>query len=126
VADELKPKHRRFVLEYLKDSNASAAYLRAGFKSKNPDVNGPRLLGNAGIKAAIAKATANQEKRLELSADRVLTGILNIAEQGEVEANRLGAYSWLGKALKLFTDKTELVAGEGVDISIALGKKDKK
>lgn len=50
---KLDPKHRRFVIEYLKDQNASQAAVRAGYGKKNCDVTGPRLLGYVGIRAAI-------------------------------------------------------------------------
>ena len=51
----LKPKQHRFVAEYLVDLNASQAAIRAGYSRKNANVNGPRLLANAGVAAAVAR-----------------------------------------------------------------------
>lgn len=72
----LNPKHQRFVEEYLIDLNATQACIRAGYKAKNADVTGPRLLGNVGIAAAIAeaqaKATAKACAKYEISKERVL------------------------------------------------------
>jgi phage terminase small subunit len=76
---ELRPKQRRFVLEYLKDLNGTQAYLRAGYNSKNPDVDCQKLLGNSRIKAEIQKAVEAQEKRLLFSADDVLREYLKLA-----------------------------------------------
>lgn len=78
---KMTPKQERFVLEYLKDLNASAAYLRAGYKTGNPDVTGPRLLGNVGIKQAIQKAMDSRSKRVEVSGDYVLGNLKEVSER---------------------------------------------
>ena len=54
----LKPAHQRFAVEYLKDHNATQAYIRAGYTAKpaSAEANARRLLGNARIAAAIAGA----------------------------------------------------------------------
>lgn len=68
----LTPKQQRFVLEYLKDLNASAAYRRAGYISGNPNVNAPRLLAKAGVQAEISKRLAARSEKVELTAEQVL------------------------------------------------------
>lgn len=75
----LTPKQTRFVAEYLIDLNASAAARRAGYKAKNSDVEGPRLLGQAGIAAAIAAGKATQITDAGLSAVRVLEELRRLA-----------------------------------------------
>lgn len=47
-----------FVQEYLKDFNASAAYLRAGYQNKNPESRASILMASPEIKEAIQKAMA--------------------------------------------------------------------
>jgi phage terminase small subunit len=73
------PKQEAFVREYLVDLNASAAARRAGYSAKHADVNGPRLLGNAGIAAAVAAAQQTRAERTEITADRVLKELARIA-----------------------------------------------
>ncbi len=54
----LSLQHRKFVLEYLKDSNATQAATRAGYSKKTANQQGPRLLVNVGIKKALAEITS--------------------------------------------------------------------
>lgn len=77
----MTPKQESFVREYLVDLNASAAYIRAGYKTGNADVLGPRLLGNAGIAKAIQAAMDERAKRTEVTADFVLKGLKEVAER---------------------------------------------
>lgn len=66
---KLGPRQRLFVLEYLKDLNATQAAARAGYKKANKQ--GPRLLVNAGIKAEINREQKKREERLEVTVDRI-------------------------------------------------------
>lgn len=75
----LSPKQQRFVEEYLKDLNASAAYRRAGYAGGNPNVNGPRMLANAGIQSAIETAIKARSERTEITQDNVLRGWWDLA-----------------------------------------------
>lgn len=78
---ELPPKQQRFVDEYLIDLNASAAYLRAGYKTGNADVLGPRLLGNAGIASAIQERMDKRAERVQVTSDQVLQNIIDIGHR---------------------------------------------
>ena len=71
----LNDRQQAFVREYLVDLNASAAYRRAGYTSGNSDVNGPRLLGNAGVQAAVQEAYQKRAAKVELTAEQVLREI---------------------------------------------------
>lgn len=68
----LRPKHVRFVQEYLIDLNATQAAIRAGYSAKTAEQQGPRLLGNAGIAKAIFEAEQRRSARTEIAADAVL------------------------------------------------------
>lgn len=51
--ERLRPRQRRFVDAFIECWNASEAYRRSGGTGKNANVNGPRMLANAGIRAAV-------------------------------------------------------------------------
>lgn len=123
---DLTPRQRQFVLEYLVDLNATQAAIRAGYSEKTAEVQGPRLLGNVRVKAAIEEATEQREKRTQITQDYVLNGIRQLVErciQAEPVRDREGretgeyrfdafaalkGYELLGKHLKMFTEKSEV------------------
>lgn len=53
--DAMNPKQSRFVAEYLKDSNATQAAIRAGYSAKTAGSQGHALLKNHEISSAIHK-----------------------------------------------------------------------
>ncbi|WP_163869564.1 terminase small subunit [Myxococcus eversor] len=55
---ELTPKQRAFVREYLKDSCAAQAAIRAGYSAKTADSAGSRLLRNVKVQAALEEMEA--------------------------------------------------------------------
>lgn len=71
----MTPKQQRFVEEYLVDLNASAAILRAGYKTKNPDVDGYQLLVKPSIQTAISAARASLQKRTEITQETIMADI---------------------------------------------------
>jgi phage terminase small subunit len=68
----LNDKQRRFVEEYLIDLNATQAAIRAGYSERTAHSQGPRLLENVGIIAAIEEAKAERSKRTKIDADWLL------------------------------------------------------
>jgi phage terminase small subunit len=70
---ELRPQRRLFVREWLTDRNASAAYLRAGYKAKTPEIasaHASRLAADGKVKDAIRFGLAAIDARLDAEADR--------------------------------------------------------
>jgi phage terminase small subunit len=101
--NDLTDKQRRFVDEYLKDSNATQAAIRAGYEATNADVTGPRMLGNVGISLAIAERQTEVAAKCELSVQWVLDGLkenFNRAMQAEPvldhEGSPTGEYRYEG------------------------------
>jgi phage terminase small subunit len=124
----LNPKQQRFVAEYLKDLNATQAAIRAGYSAKTARQQASDLLAKPDISDAVAKGTAKVCAKAEVSAEYVLSSLLNIAERcqqavpvyvrvngetratGEYEFDSSGAnkaLELLGKHLALFTDKVD-------------------
>lgn len=75
----LTPKQQMFVAEYLKDLNATQAVIRAGYSKRTAEVQGPRLLGNVRVAAAVQKAMDARSNRIEIKADAVLQEIAKLA-----------------------------------------------
>ena len=61
-----------FVLEYIKDFNATQAAIRAGYKSDTAKQKAYGLLKDERIKQAIDEAIAERKERLHIDADNVL------------------------------------------------------
>jgi phage terminase small subunit len=107
----LTAKQERFVAEYLVDGNASRASVAAGYSERTAARIGSELLTKLAIKAAIAKALKQQEKRTLITADSNLRAIERLAQKAE------GAGEWgpairarelIGKHYRSFIDKVEL------------------
>lgn len=79
---KLTPKQKVFVDEYLVDLNATRAYKVAYPKIKKDETaraNGSRLLTNANVKEYIEERMKDREKRTEITQDKVLQELANIA-----------------------------------------------
>lgn len=75
-------KQDLFVKEYLKDLNGTQAYMRAGYKFKSENVaaaSAAKILRNPKIQEKIQKAMKEREKRTEITQDKVLKEIANLA-----------------------------------------------
>ncbi len=109
----MTPKQERFVAEYLVDLNATQAAIRAGYSEKTAYSIGQENLTKPEIAAAVAAAQAERSERTEVTADYVLTTIMEIIEQrkGTGEHSNPNAVlkgaELLGRHLALFTDKHE-------------------
>ena len=79
-SSKLTAKQQRFVDEYLTDLNATAAAIRAGYSEKTANQQGPRLLVNVGVAAAIAKAMEERSERVQADADWVLQQAVEVVK----------------------------------------------
>jgi len=77
----LSPKQRRFVSEYLKDQNATAAAKRAGYSKKTADTQGPRLLENVGVREAIDSNLKKIEDKAIVTVEYILEGLKEVAQR---------------------------------------------
>ena len=132
----MNAKQKRFAEEYLIDLNATQAAIRAGYASRNADVQGARLLGNVSISAYIREQLEiihNQktadiqeimeyltavmrgemtETVLKLSGDGVQTPVeVTVSAKERIKAAEL-----LGKRFGLFSDKVDLTLTQPIVI----------
>lgn len=75
----MRPKHARFVAEYLIDLNATQAAIRAGYSEKTANRIGSRLLSYVDIAEAVKVGQAKRLESNELSASRVLEEMRRLA-----------------------------------------------
>jgi phage terminase small subunit len=84
--NELTPRQRRFVEEYLIDLNATRSAKTAGYAESSASVAGSELLANPKIATAVTIAQAERSARTAITADRVLREVARLAffDAGEV------------------------------------------
>ena len=74
----LNPKQRKFIKEYIKTGNATQSVVRAGYKSKNPEVSASQLLRNANVQDEIK----NVLDKAGLTDEYLANGLKEAIEKG--------------------------------------------
>lgn len=72
-------KQERFCQEYLIDLNATQAYIRAGYKGRNPNARASELRSKPSIRARIEELLAYRSVRTGVNQDRVVQELARIA-----------------------------------------------
>lgn len=77
----LSDQHKRFALEYLIDFNATAAYLRAGYRCtrRAAETSAHKLLRNPEIQAYLANIRQEISDRTQVSLERTMQEIARVA-----------------------------------------------
>ena len=83
---EPTPRQAQFVREYLIDLNATQAAVRCGYSEKTANTQGPRLLHEPAIRAAIEAAMRQRADDTGVRSERVLSEIAAMAfyDPGEI------------------------------------------
>ena len=81
MTQKLNDKQKLFVLEYLKDLNATQAAIRAGYSEKTAKQQGSRLLTNADILKQVEQAKAARQEAVKVDADYVLQQAVKLHER---------------------------------------------
>jgi len=112
---KLSGKMALFVREYLVDYNASKACLRAGYKTKDPNIYGMKLMKHPLISKEIEKHQQKKFERLELSADYVINKLISIVEETDASNPQaaLRGLELLGKHLGLYRERQEISGPDG-------------
>lgn len=100
----LTPKQKRFVQEYLKDLNATAAAKRAGYSKKTAAVIGARTLKLPHVAKLVAAKQDARAKRVEHNAEWVLAEVAKMAASNFHDHLKLRALELLGKHYGMFKD----------------------
>lgn len=106
----MTPKQERFVQEYMIDSNATQAAVRAGYSDHTAKQQGSRLLTNADVQAAIQVARADIRERVKVSVESVTKRLQKAYDQaasnGQASA-MVQAAMGIAKLHGLLVDKVE-------------------
>ena len=111
--NELTPKQKTFVDQYLIDLNATQAAIRAGYSKRTAGQIGDENLKKPQIASAIQESMAKRAERTEVTSEMVVQGIVRLIRRCEDDGNAFDAtqalrgYELLGKHLGLFGGKTE-------------------
>ena len=107
---KLTDKQTAFVREYLVDLNATQAAIRAGYSERTAYSVGQRLLKNVEIQRAVAAAQAKRARRVEIKAEDVLRGVIEVTTQARDSGDlktALKGYELQGKHLGMWTEKVK-------------------
>ena len=110
---KLNPSQRRFAVEYLKDQNATQAYLRVyGGSAESAGTAGPRLLENVAIQVIVERGLARAAERANITAEKNLARIAGIAYENKLAKlpTVLKACELIGRALGQFKDISQVTA----------------
>jgi phage terminase small subunit len=79
IGYKLNDRQELFCHEYLKDRNATRAYIRAGYSEATAEACAPRLLGNAWIRARVNELIKEQLDKMKIEINFVIRQLLNSA-----------------------------------------------
>lgn len=117
---KLTEKQKRFCEEYLIDLNATQSYLRAGYKAKSNEiarVESHKLLTKPNIQQYIEELRAEQSKRTEITADKVLEELGFVAFNRDIKCigrDKVKALELIGQHLEMFTEKVSITKEEEI------------
>jgi hypothetical protein len=115
--NDLTPKQRLFVLEYMKDGNGTQAAIRAGYNKNTAREQASRLLAKSNIQAFFQQQRAKVDQKLEMTRDEYIARMAKLFTadpRGLVEYRRgccrycwgFGhAYQWTEAELQEARDK---------------------
>jgi len=85
MAGKLTPKERIFIVEYLKDRNATKAAIAAGYSKKSAKEIGYENLTKPHIRSKVEAEIEAQEKRTRITSDSILTELHRIKNTDVLE-----------------------------------------
>lgn len=106
----LTPKQLRWIDEYLVDFNGAAAAVRAGYSSKTARSIACELLTKPDIRALLQAKQGALAKKLEITRQGVVQGLLEAVEMGREQQNpgaMVGALREIAKMLGFYAPEVK-------------------
>ena len=121
------PRHEAFCNEFMRDRNASAAYVRAGYSRTGANGHAARLVANGSISDRIAELEADVIERLKLDVDALVRHYTEIATADirELMSLRIGACRYCHGKGHAYQWRTEDEFNDAVETHNALPDADK-
>lgn len=113
----LNSRQARFVEEYLVSLNATDAARLAGYA--HPNAQGPRLLVNGSVQAAVAAGQAARTQRTQVTQDWVVRRLREEAEsagEGSSHSARVRALELLGRHVGMWPARLQVEGALAVEI----------
>lgn len=107
---ELTPKEQMFVKEFLVDLNGAQAAIRAGYAPKSARITASKLLTKTNIQKALRLAMDKRARKVELNAEYVLNGLVEVAERC-MQHKPVMYFDYEDKELKQETEIVEKLDG---------------
>lgn len=116
---KLSPKQKRFCEEYIKDSNATQACIRAGYSKRTAHSQGPRLLEKVGVSDYLSILSEPNKKKAQLTQAQHLDKLEELrdmaVEAGNVQA-AIRAEELRGKCTGQYIERKADVDTDGNDV----------
>ena len=134
----LTPKQDRFCREYVKDFNATRAYIAAGYSKNGAKTSGPRMLSRACIQARVKELNDKVNAAADFDAKWIREQMRDLhnhahSKQNSEDIQALGYAQLRGKQIEnmarvegMFSDKLELDGRSQITYNITTGRKPKK
>ena len=117
----LTAKQRRFAQEYIVDLNGSRAAERAGYSPKTAYSIANQLLNKLEVQLEVQAMMKARERRVDISADRVLTELARIAFADTTDAVRIENGSVVVRDTSELSNDTRLAISEIKETKTAMG-----
>lgn len=104
----LTERQRAFCRHLVTGKSATQAAKDAGYSPTYADRQAKQLLEKPQVTAELNRLRAKVDEKAIITAEEVLRGLKDEAQNAESDAARVNAWAHLGKHLGLFTDRTEI------------------
>ena len=104
----LNARQLRFAVAILEGKTQREAYDHAGYTAKDRDAAASAIASNPKVAAFLENHKGQAANNALVTRERVITGLLGIAEGDGPDAPRVRAWELLGKDLGMFTERSEV------------------
>lgn len=112
----LTERQAAFCRHLITGKTATQAARDAGYSTTYADRQAKQLLENPQVAAELERLRAKIEPEAIVTAQDVLRGLRNEAENAQSDTARVAAWAHLGKHLGMFTDKVETSGRQRIEV----------